>query len=77
LFYSYLSSLSLSQGDGSGTASTWASVSPDFAAVGGEQTLFLYAVAFASPVVKIYNELLPRPQQIKSGWNAPKKFSVF
>ena len=31
---------------------------PDFATIGGEQALFLYAVTFACPVVKIYNELL-------------------
>ena len=33
---------------------------PDFATIGGEQALFLYAVTLAYPVVKIYFEILPR-----------------
>ena len=33
---------------------------PDFAIIGGEQALFLYAVTLAYPVVKIYFEILPR-----------------
>ena len=33
---------------------------PDFATIGGEQALFLYAVTLAYTVVKIYNELLLR-----------------
>ena len=35
-------------------------LSPDFAIIGGEQALFLYAVTLTYPVVKIHNELLPR-----------------
>ena len=35
-------------------------LSPDFAIIGGEQALFLYAVTLAYPVVKIYFEILPR-----------------
>ena len=35
-------------------------LSPDFAIIGGEQALFLYAVTLAYPVVKIYFEILLR-----------------
>ena len=60
------------------TASTWASVSPDFTAVGGEQTLFLYAVALT--ILRCKNTQRAFAKAIadqKAGGTPPRTPSIF